>query len=373
MTEQIIKLGLLTSSRADYGIYKPLLKRLSLDMRFDLQIIVFGTHLLENFGLTINEIKTDNFGNILEVSGMPQSDNLLEITRGYGETVKTFAQFWSTNHFDWVLALGDRFEMSAAVQAAIPFEVKIAHLHGGETTLGATDNIYRHQISLASKLHFVASEEFKGKVIRMTDETENVYNVGALSLDDIKEMELPTWPMVCAKFNIPNEPFVLVTFHPETIGAEKNEMFATEVFKTLQKLSEQEHIVITMSNADAMGSYYRTCAVKLKEKYPNNFSLIENFGRENYFAAMANCAFLLGNTSSGIIEAASFGKYVVNVGDRQQGRERSANVIDCEFNVDAILSGSKLALDKGKYTGKNVYYRDGASGKIIDVIKKYYL
>jgi GDP/UDP-N,N'-diacetylbacillosamine 2-epimerase (hydrolysing) len=368
LNQQRIKIGLLTSSRADYGIYKPLLKRLSKDIRFDLHILAFGTHLLDNYGTTISEIEHDNYGTILKISGMPQSDSLLEISRGYGEMVKVFAEFWFIHHFDWVIALGDRFEMSAAVQATIPFEVKIAHLHGGETTLGATDNIYRHQISLASKLHFVASEEFKEKVVRLTDETKQVYNVGALSLDDIEELVLPVWPKVCAEFNIPEVSFVLATFHPETIGSAKNEAYAKEVYKALEILSRKLHIVVTMSNADAMGSFYRDCMTQLKTTYPTRFSLIENFGRENYFAAMDACLFLLGNTSSGIAEAASFNKYVINVGDRQKGRLRSDNVKDILFDATSIVKAGLEVQQLGKYKGINRFFKPSTAANILDIL-----
>jgi GDP/UDP-N,N'-diacetylbacillosamine 2-epimerase (hydrolysing) len=368
LAQEIIKLGVLTSSRADYGIYKPLLKRLSNDMRFDLHIIVFGTHLSEKFGYTASEIEQDNFGTILEVSSKPDTDSLIDISKGYGETVKTFAEFWSKNSFDWVIALGDRFEMSAAVQASIPFEVKLAHLHGGETTLGAVDNIYRHQISLASKLHFVSTEEFKRRIERLVDSDEHIYNVGALSLDDLDELGLPSWSSVCQKFNIPNEPFVLVTFHPETVGAQKNELFADEAFKALEFIAKDIHIVVTMTNADAMGSFFRNCINDLKATYPSKFSLVENFGRINYFAAMSNCLFLLGNTSSGIVEAASFNKYVVNVGDRQKGRLRNDNVIDIPFNSEAIIKSSLEAQRLGKFKGINRFQQPDTAINIIEVL-----
>ncbi len=368
MNQPQIKLGVLTSSRADYGIYKALLSRLSIDKRFDLHLIVFGTHLLEKFDYTIKEIRQDNFGKILEVPGMPQSDSILEISKGYGEIVKAFAEFWSAYQFDWVLALGDRYEMSAAVQASIPFEVKLAHLHGGETTLGATDNIYRHQISLASNLHFVASEEYKKKVADLTGKEDYIYNVGALSLDGVEKMVLPNWDDVCTKFNIPNVPFVLVTLHPETVGADKNIKFAKIIYESLAELSQQLHIIITMPNADAFGSCFRDTMHNLKLTYPTHFSLIENFGKENYYAAIKSCRFLLGNTSSGIVEAASFHKFVINVGDRQKGRLRNDNIIDIPFNEALITEATKKVIKKGRYQGSNRFFQSGTAARIIQVL-----
>lgn len=342
--------------------------RLSTDTRFDLQIIVFGTHLLEKYGYTIQQIKQDDFGKIYEVPGMPDSDNFFEIASGYGEIVKVFANFWVSHHFDWVVALGDRFEMSAAVQASIPFELKIAHIHGGETTLGATDNIYRHQISLVSKLHFVSSNKFKEKVIRLTGETKQVYNFGALSLDGIEELILPDWQTVSAKFNIPDLPFALVTFHPETVGADKNKEHAKVIYKTLELLSKYLYIVVTMTNADLLGSCLRDVMLELKLKIPSTFSAIENFGKENYFTAMKASKYLLGNTSSGIVEAASFGKFVINVGDRQKGRLRNENVKDVPFNVQAILRATKEVEQIGNYKGVNRFYQQNTALQIIEVI-----
>ncbi len=363
-----IKLGILTSSRADYGIYKTLLKNLSSNNKFDLHIIVFGSHLLKKFGYTIQEIKKDNFGKICEVTGMPQSDSLLEIGKGYAILVNNFTNFWASHHFDWVVALGDRFEMSAAVQASIPFEVKIAHLHGGETTLGATDNIYRHQISLASNKHFVASEEYKERVCDLIGRKDNIYNVGALSLDGIGALILPKWQDVCLKFKIPNIPFVLVTVHSETVGADKNIKYAKVIYEALVVLSKQLHIVITMPNADAFGAYFRDVILKLKSTYPANFSLIENFGKENYYAAMKASNFLLGNTSSGIVEAASFNKFVINVGDRQKGRLKNDNIIDVPFDEHKIIAAIKKVNQKKEYHGSNRFFKPDTATNIIKVL-----
>lgn len=363
-----MKIGILTSSRADYGIYRTLLKLLSKDDRFDLILIVFGMHLQPQHGSTVEFIKKDNFGIIHEVQGMPNKDSMKAISSGYGQLIINFSSYWDLNKFDCVFALGDRFEMSAAVQSGIPFEVCFAHIHGGETTFGAVDNIYRHQISLASKIHFTSTDFFSERVANIIGVSKNIYNVGSLSIEKLDLNKLPSWIKVCELFNIPNIPFVLVTFHPETIGLDQNIKFIKIIKNSLNAISKKIHIVITLANADASGILYRDLAFTLKKENSNYFSIIDNFGKDNYFSAMKNCQFLLGNTSSGIIEAASFNKYVINVGDRQKGRLRSENVIDVSFNEIEIINSSFLLMKKEKFTGINVYKKENTSTQIINKI-----
>jgi len=360
-----MKIGVLTSSRADYGIYKLLLSKLSNDDRFDLAIIVFGMHLQKQHGETIKEIESDGFGVIHKVQGMPINDMPVDISQGYGKLIIEFSNYWKENQFDYVLALGDRFEMSAAVQAGIPFGVLFAHLHGGETTLGAIDNIYRHQITLASKIHFVATDIYRDKVIDIVGDSSKVFNVGALSIDGFNDLMLPDWNDVRVKFGIPDKPFILVTFHPETIQIARNELYSSIVFETLEELCQANQIVITLSNADTMGKYYRDMAHMLKKKHSDSITLVDSFGKENYFSAMKSSKFLLGNTSSGILEAASFGKFVINVGKRQEGRLRSANVFDLNFIKDEIINCVKKIEENSVYKGSNKYFKNNTAENII--------
>lgn len=363
------KIGVLTSSRADYGIYKPLLSLLKDDIQVELHLIVFGMHLMKKHGSTVSVIESDNFGFIHKVEGMPDNDDLLSVSSGYGDIVKQFSVFWSEYTFDCVLCLGDRFEMSAAIQASIPFGVYLAHLHGGETTLGATDNIYRHQITLAAKLHFVATRAFGKRVSQIIGSSENVYCVGSLSLSGLEEMNLPKWEEVCKEFSIPNLPFVLVTFHPETVSPEKNVHFAYEVAKAIEALTQQWYFVITMPNADVQGSVYREMLLELKKNNPSKVNLIESLGKEKYFAAMKASQFLLGNTSSGILEAASFGKYVVNIGDRQKGRLQSKNVFNSAFDSTEIFKSAIKASEMKQYKGANAYYQANSARNVLNILK----
>ncbi|MEQ9303802.1 MAG: UDP-N-acetylglucosamine 2-epimerase, partial [Marinoscillum sp.] len=367
----MIKIAVLTSSRADYGIYEPLLNLFAKDHEIDLSIVAFGMHLLEKYGLTIDQVKADAYGKVYEIEGMSLGDSPQAIAESYASVLSNFAQFWSNHVFDIVFALGDRYEMSAAVQASIPFNVQLAHIHGGETTLGAIDNIYRHQITLASSLHFTASDVFAKRVTSIIETGEPVHNVGALSLDGLDELELPQWSDVARKFDIPENPFVLVTVHPETVNLSRNERNAEELFKALGILCMEINLVITLTNADAGGNVYRQKAIELKREFSDRIFLVDNFGRLNYFAAMKASSFLLGNTSSGIIEAASMNKFVLNLGDRQAGRLQSKNIKDIPFEEDKILKSAYQLILEGEFRGLNVYFRPDTAENIVKITKNY--
>jgi len=365
-----MKIGVLTSSRADYGIYLPLLQALKKDSFFELEVIAFGTHLSKLHGYTIAQIEKDTYPVIHKVNMLIANDDEDAIATSYGLTTLKFADFWQKNTYDLVLCLGDRFEMSAAVQAGIPFRVKFAHIHGGETTLGAIDNIYRHQITLASALHFTSSEKHSQKIVEMLGENKDIYTVGALSLDEVNSFQPIEKETFYKTFDLSNNPFALITFHPETVSVQDNEKFALEMKKGLTEVAKQIDLVITMPNADTLGSVFREAILELKEECDQHVILIENFGKINYFTAMHYASVLIGNTSSGIIEAASFNKYVVNVGDRQKGRAQSENIFDIDFNAENISVKTKEAVALGAYKGKNVYYKDGASNSIVNILKK---
>ena len=361
-----MKIGILTSSRADYGIYYPLLDKLLEDPFYNLEIIAFGTHLSKMHGFTIEEIEKTDFYKIHKISTLLTNDDECSIATSYGLTVIKFSEFWSKNKFDLVFCLGDRFEMSAAVQAGIPFGVKYAHIHGGETTLGSIDNIYRHQITLASSLHFTASENFTKKVIEILGTSKNVYTVGSLSLAEIHNFSPINKTVFLEKYNIPNEDFILVTFHPETNAFEENLKYAIVMRKALSQIVNYCVVVITMPNADTLGSIYRNEISKLKSDYPLRVICIENFGKQNYFNAMYYSRLMIGNTSSGIIEAASFKKFVINIGGRQKGRDQNKNVQNSEYDEKEIISKFNLVFNANQFIGENIYSQNNT----IDLIEK---
>ena len=366
------KIGVLTSSRADYGIYKPLLHVLSKDPKFVLKLIVFGSHLLSKAkNNSLDEILKDNYGEMTKVHGIANTNSPQEIVNSYGECIINFSKFWSKNSFDLVIAMGDRFEMSAVIQSTIPFEIKVAHIHGGETTIGAIDNIYRHQISLASKLHFVSTEKYKNRLVEILGSKKNIYNFGALSISDLEIKKLKPWEKVCTEFKIPNKPFILVTFHPETVNFKNIPLHIIELEKVFEKLYPDYNLIITGVNQDTNNKLFYDFYKKVKLKASDKIFLVESFGKKNYFSALRNCLFLLGNSSSGIIEAASFQKYVINVGTRQKGRTMGENIINVNYNTKEILDSIKILKSKiNKLNISNIYYKPNTSEEIYKVIKK---
>jgi GDP/UDP-N,N'-diacetylbacillosamine 2-epimerase (hydrolysing) len=368
-----MKIGVLTSSRADYGIYLPLLKKLKCDIYFNIEIIAFGTHLSKSHGYTLNEIIKDSYNCIHTISSLISNDDEQSIATSYGLTVLKFVDFWQSNKYDLVFCLGDRFEMSAAVQAGIPYNVKFAHIHGGETTLGAIDNVYRHQITLSAFLHFTATKVFSEKVEQLLGSSANVFEVGALSLDGIEDFKPLEKKVFHQKYKIPEQDFALITFHPETRSSKSNISLAREMRNGLSKIIDKLYLVITMPNADTMGSIFRDEIEKLRLEFPNRVLHIENFGKINYFTAMNYSKLLIGNSSSGILEAATFGKYVVNVGDRQKGRLQNSNVLNSNFNSESILENTIMALNLGEYTRENIYVKKDTAQQILSLIKKYHV
>jgi GDP/UDP-N,N'-diacetylbacillosamine 2-epimerase (hydrolysing) len=365
-----MKVGILTSSRADYGIYRPLLKLLQEDNYFEMEIIAFGTHLLEKYGKTLNHILEDGY-KVVEVEGtIPSNDSPKDISNAIGKAISHFSDFWNTNKFDLILALGDRYEMFSAVTSALPFNQIIAHIHGGETTLGAIDNSFRHSITLMAKLHFAAANEYKNRIINITGTTDNVYSVGALSIDNIKQLKLLSIEEINETFKINlNNPSILFTFHPETIDFEKNAYYINEVIACLEKLNKYQ-IIITMPNSDTMGLHIRKELNKFIDRSENAIG-IESFGSLGYLSVMKHCTFMMGNTSSGFIEAAGLNIPVVNLGNRQKGRIVTPNIFNTNIEQVEIIKAVELALKYKRNKTINIYGDGNAAKKIVEIIKNY--
>ena len=371
---KMIRVGVLTSSRADFGIYLPLLKALQKEEAFHLELIVFGTHLSKFHGYTVEQIEREGFKIAKRIESLLLGDTPSAIASAYGLTALKFAEYWQENEqsFDVVFALGDRFEMAAAVAASIPFGIKIAHLHGGETTLGAIDNIYRHSISLASQLHFVGAEFFAKRLNQLLDdEKASIYNVGSLSLENLKNIDFLSVEAFKNKWQIDlNIKTILVTVHPETVAYQKILAYCEETIKALEQLANEFQIVITMPNADTAGMVFREAFETLAKKQ-QSIKIIENFGTQSYFTCMKYAKLMVGNTSSGIVEAASFQKYVLNLGDRQKDRLCGENVIHVPFNHDLIVNNT-LEYATKEYNGENIYFKSNPSEIIIQILKKEY-
>lgn len=365
-----MKIGVLTSSRADFGIYIPLLKQLQEDTFFELEIIAFGTHLSKNHGYTITEIQDNDFNPIHEVETLLDSDTPSEMAMSIGSTCSKFSDFWATNKFDLVITLGDRYEMFAAVTAASPFNIKIAHIHAGETTLGAIDNAYRHAISLFSEYLFVSTEVYKKRAIEVVKQSAQVHNVGALSIDNLKNIKFLSLEDFKQKYGIDlNKPTILSTFHPETVSFEKNEIYIKELLSSFEELKKDYQIIITMPNTDTMGQMVRDEIVAFKKSNPEIVT-IESFGMVGYLSCMKHCSFLLGNTSSGFVEASYFPKFVINLGDRQKGRIITKNIYIIPITKKAILQSVSNIEKMNEPENENVYGNGNSALKIIEQIKQ---
>ncbi|MBN2396160.1 MAG: UDP-N-acetylglucosamine 2-epimerase (hydrolyzing) [Candidatus Atribacteria bacterium] len=367
-----MKIGILTSSRADFGIYYPLVKELWKDDFFEIEIIAFGTHLKKEYGYTIEEIKKLGFEVKHKIETLTKNDGAIDISNNIGDAIIKFSHFWDKNKFDLVFALGDRYEMFAAVTAASTFNINIAHLHAGETTLGAIDNIYRHSISLMSKYLFVSTDEYKERATEISQQAEHVFNVGALSIDNLVHQDFYSKEEFYEAFKIDlKTPSILTTFHPETVSIERNEEYIDELIAALAELKHKYQIIITMPNSDTKGDMIRQRLIEFG-KGSHSVKLVESLGMKGYLSAMKFCSMLLGNTSSGFVEASFFPKWVINLGDRQKGRILAKNILNTKISKEEILTTVNSIENSELPLNTHIYGEGNASKKIISRIKMLY-
>lgn len=363
MKKTDLKIAVLTSSRADYGIYRPLLFELRLN-GIEPSIIAFGTHLSKKHGYTIKEIEKDKFNILARYDTSPDGDRPYDIVESMALTQKSMNELWKNQAFDLVFALGDRYEMASAVASALPYGIRIAHLHGGETTLGAIDNAFRHSITHMSGLHFAASELYKERIIELTGKDDNVYNVGALSIDNLDSIDFLSPRQIKDRIRIDlQQPAILVTIHPETVKPEQNHEYIRETISAFRKIKDYQFL-ITLPNADTESDSWRQALNSFAEGNPGVF-VFENLGAELYLSCMKHCSFMLGNTSSGFIEASYFPKYVINLGSRQEGRIETPNIHTIKFRESEILAEVENFRNLNP-AGKNVQiYGTGQAAKNI--------
>lgn len=364
-----IKIGILTSSRADYSIYYPLILELQKLPKTNVEIIAFGTHLSKNHGFTIDQILADGFEVKHKIENcFATHDSAFDISMAMANTNMQFAQFWNNNNFDLVFCLGDRYEMFAAVSAAVPFQVNFAHLYGGEKTEGAIDDCLRHGITMMSKWHFTACEQYKNRVSTLTESFENVFNFGHLSIDNLKRLKLLEIDELEKRTGINfKTPTILCTFHPETIHFERNAYFATQISEAFSELSEFQ-ILITMPNSDTGSLAIREEFLKL-EKNHQHIYITENLGTIGYLSAMKHCCMMVGNTSSGFVEASFFPKTVINLGERQTGRIVTENIKNTIIEKENILQAVRSNYNEQMNSGAiQIYGQGDTSEKISKII-----
>ncbi len=334
-------IGVATTSRADYGIYRPLLRAIVDDPALELYLLVSGMHLSPEFGLTVEAIEADGFEIGDRIEMLLSSDTPEAIAKSTGLGMIGFAQSFARRRPDLLVVLGDRFEMFAAAAAAMPFVMPIAHLFGGESTEGLIDEPIRHSITKMSHLHFTATEVYAHRVRQMGEEPWRVTVSGALSLDNLNQIEMLTPDQLEERYGFDlSDPPLLVTFHPVTLEYEQTDRHIEALLSALNDSGKP--VIFTHPNADTAGRRIIEGINRYVGEHQNAWA-VDNLGTQGYFSLMANAAAMVGNSSSGIIEAASFKLPVVNIGNRQRGRVHDRNVVDVETTREAILAGIEKA------------------------------
>ena len=361
------RIAVVTTSRADYGIYRPVLRRLNDDPSIELVLFVGGMHLLPAFGMTVRAIEADGFPIAARIDCLEDEDSPAAVARAMARATHGFAEACRTIAPDMLVVLGDRFEMHAAAVAAQPFRIPLAHIHGGELTLGAMDDALRHSITKLSHLHFTATEPYARRVMQLGEEDWRVTVSGAPGLDNLEEIEIVSKSELSALLNLSLDPApLMVTYHPEALADLTAEAQGAAIFAALEETARP--CVFTAPNADAGGRILRDMIEDFVTRHPDA-RFVENLGTEAYFGLMAAAAAMVGNSSSGMIEAASFALPVVNIGNRQEGRMRPANVIDTPTETRAVIDAIRHAICmdfRDSLAGlRNPYRGDGPASAII--------
>lgn len=359
-------IGVVTVGRSDYGILRPLLRRIAADGDLELRLYVSGAHLVPAHGSTVEEIEADGFPISARVGLLSDSDSPRGAADAIGHGVQGFAGVFDRDRPDLLLLLGDRFEMLAAGVAALPLRIPLAHVHGGESSEGAFDESIRHALTKLSHLHFASAEPHARRILQLGEEPWRVTVSGAPGLDAIDELEPLDEEELERRIGIAfDSPPLVVTYHPATLDAGDVHTRAAELVAAVDAAGLPA--IFTAPNADPGGEAIRG----LIGDYVGDRSdarLVQSLGSRAYFSLLRRAAAMVGNSSSGIIEAASLRLPVVNVGARQEGRLRASNVIDVGDDRTAILDGIRRAVSPGFRTGLRDLvnpYGDGRAGERI--------
>ncbi len=369
------KICVITGTRAEYGLLYWLMREIEASDDLELQLVVTGMHMSPEFGLTYRQIEADGFAISRKVEMLLSSDTPVGITKSMGLAMSGFADAYSDLAPDLVVVLGDRFEIFSAAAAATVARIPLAHLHGGETTEGAFDESFRHSITKMSHLHFVAAEEYRKRVIQLGEDPGRVYTVGALGIDNIKRLQLLSRDELedAIGFNL-GKRNLLVTFHPVTLEHSTAQTQFKELLLALDQLKET-HIIFTKANADPDGRVVNQMIDEYVEAHASTSIARNSLGQLNYLSAMQYMDGVVGNSSSGLIEAPSFKVGVVNIGDRQRGRLKANNVIDSVPESKDILAAMQRLFGREFQDGlahtTNPYGDGGAAEKILSVVRSY--
>lgn len=336
------RICIVTATRAEYGLLKPIIELIHKSKTLELNLVVTGAHLSPEFGLTYREIEKDGYCITAKIEMLLSSDTSVGITKSMAVALMGFADFFQQYHPGMVIILGDRYESLAIAEAALIAKIPIAHIHGGEITKGAYDDAIRHSITKMSQLHFASTEEYKNRIIQMGEQPSYVYNVGALGVENIKTVPLWSRDKLEESLNFKFEDStIMVTYHPVTLDNMPSRIQFHNLLEVIEKKKDIK-VIFTKANADTDGRIINQMIDDFVEKNRERCISFTSLGQVRYLSALQFCKAVVGNSSSGIIEAPSFYIPTVNIGNRQQGRIASKTVIHCGYTVKEI----EMALEK---------------------------
>ncbi|MBM3703297.1 MAG: UDP-N-acetylglucosamine 2-epimerase (hydrolyzing), partial [Actinobacteria bacterium] len=340
---------------------------------FEVKIITTGMHLSPEFGLTYKEIEKDGLAIDEKIEILLSSDTPVGISKAMGLGMISFSEAYERLKPDLIIGLGDRFELFSSVAAAMVSRIPVAHLHGGESTEGAIDEPMRHAITKMSHIHFTSTEFYRKRVIQLGENPLTVFNVGAIGLDNLKNLKLLTKKQLEKELNFNfGEKNIIFTFHPITLEKDTSLNHITEIFKALDRFKDIK-IIFTKGNADTGGRIINELIENFVIKNPGRSVVFTSLGQLRYLSTLQFVDAIVGNSSSGIIEMPSFKKATINIGDRQRGRIKASSVIDCypkeKDIVDAINKVYDDEFQKALKKVINPYWQGGATEIIIDKLK----
>lgn len=366
------KIAVVTGSRADYGLLYWSLKKIQTDPSLELCLIATGQHLSIKHGLTHKAIENDGFHINHKVEMLLDADTSQSLIKGTSLGFEGMGLALSKENPDLLLVLGDRYEIFAACFAATLLKLPIAHIHGGESTEGLMDEAFRHGITKMSHIHFVATNFYRQRVIQLGENPSKVYTVGGMGVEYISKMKLISKKILEKKFNFNfYKNNILVNYHPTTLEKKDSQILFIEILNALDRLKDTL-IIFTAPNSDPENQvlFHMISEFCSRDK---NRKFFVSMGNENYLSLMSYCSLVLGNSSSGIIETPSLKIPTVNIGDRQKGRIKARNIIDCDFSEQSITKAIKKALSKNFQKNlsnlENPYDCGQGSNKIIEVLR----
>lgn len=340
------KICVVTATRAEYGLLKPVMEQIQSRGNLELQVVVTGAHLSPEFGMTYQEIEKDGYFITSKIEMLLSSDTSVGITKSMAVALMGFADFFQQYQPDMVVILGDRYETLMVATAAMIAKIPIAHIHGGEITEGAYDDAIRHSITKMSQLHFASTEEYKNRIIQLGEQPDRVFNVGALGVENIKKVSL--WTKEQLEDNLQflfGEKLIMVTYHPVTLDHMSSEIQFRNLLQVLDKYKDIK-IIFTKANADTDGRIINHMIDEYVESNKERCIAFTSLGQVRYLSTLKFCKAVVGNSSSGIIEAPSFHIPTVNIGNRQQGRIAARTVLHCGYETKEIEEALEKAFSE---------------------------